>query len=45
MDLFTVPTVPRHLIFDWDSISSSAVVEFIKAMGTKPVRISYRSPC
>ena len=37
-------TTPRYLIFDRDSIFSSAVVEFVKAMGTKPVRISYSSP-
>ena len=35
---------PRYLVFDRDAIFSPAVVEFIKAMGTKPVRISYRSP-
>ena len=37
-------TAPRYLIFDRDSIFSSTVVEFIKAMGTKSVRISYRGP-
>ncbi len=39
-EAFPYDTAPRHLIFDRDSIFSSAVVEFIKAMGTKPVRIS-----
>jgi hypothetical protein len=37
-------TAPRHLIFDRDSIFSSAVVGFVKSMGTKPCRTSYRSP-
>ena len=41
---FPYDSAPKHLIFDRDSIFSAAVVEFIKAMGTKPVRISYRSP-
>ena len=41
---FPYDTAPRYLIFDRDSIFSVAVVEFIKAMGTKPVRISFRSP-
>ena len=43
-EAFPYGTTPRDLIFDRDSIFSSAVVEFVKAMGTKPVRISYRSP-
>ncbi len=43
-DAFPYGTAPRYLIFDRDSIFSSAVVGFIKAMGIKPVRISYRSP-
>lgn len=43
-EAFPYDTAPRYLIFDRDSIFSAAVVEFIKAMGTKPVRISYRSP-
>ena len=43
-EAFPYDTAPRYLIFDRDSIFSPAVVEFIKAMGTKPVRISYRSP-
>ena len=41
---FPYDTAPRYLVFDRDSIFSPAVVEFIKAMGTKPVRISFRSP-
>ena len=44
LEAFPYDTAPRYLIFDRDSIFSSAVVDFIKAMGTKPVRISYRSP-
>ena len=43
-EAFPYDTASRYLIFDRDSIFSSAVVEFIKAMGTKPVRISYRNP-
>ncbi len=43
-EAFPYDTAPRYLIFDRDSIFSSAVVEFVKAMGTNPVRISYRSP-
>ncbi len=43
-EAFPYDTAPRYLIFDRDSIFSPAVVEFIRAMGTKPVRISYRSP-
>ena len=35
---------PRYLIFDRDSIFSSAVVSFVKAMGTKPCRTAYRCP-
>ena len=41
---FPYDTAPRYLIFDRDSAFSAAVVDFIKALGTKPVRISYRSP-
>jgi len=43
-EAFPFETAPRHLIFDRDSIFSAAVVEFVKSMGTKPCRISYRSP-
>ncbi len=43
-EAFPYDTAPRYLIFDRDSIFSYAVVEFVKSMGTKPVRISYRSP-
>jgi len=43
-EAFPFDTAPRHLILDRDSIFNAAVVEFTKAMGTKPLRISYRSP-
>ena len=43
-EAFPYDTAPRYLVFDRDSIFSPAVVEFIRAMGTKPIRISYRSP-
>ena len=32
------------MVFDRDSIFSPAVVKFILAMDTKPLRISHRSP-
>ena len=43
-EAFPYDTAPRYLIFDGDAIFSPAVIEFIRAMGTKPIRISYRSP-
>ena len=43
-EAFPYDTAPRYLVLDRDSIFSPAVVEFIRAMRTKPVRISYRSP-
>ena len=43
-EAFPYDTAPRCLVLDRDSIFSPAVVEFIRAMRTKPVRISYRSP-
>ena len=43
-EAFPYDTAPRYLVFDRDSIFSPAVIEFIRAMRTKPVRISYRSP-
>ena len=46
-EAFPYDTAPRYLFFDRDSIFSAALVEFIniiRAMGTKPIRISYRSP-
>ena len=41
---FPYDTAPKYLIFDRDFIFSAAVIEFIKATGTKPVRTSFRSP-
>lgn len=43
-EAFPFDTAPRFLIFDRDAIFGGAVVEFVKAMGTKPVRTSFRSP-
>jgi putative transposase len=43
-EAFPYDTSPRYLIFDRDSIFSPAVVECIKALGTKPHHISYRRP-
>jgi putative transposase len=43
-EAFPYDTAPRYLIFDRNSTFCAAVVDFIKAMGTKLVRISYRSP-
>ena len=43
-EAFPFDTAPRHLIFDRDSIFSTAVVAFVRSMGTKPCRTSYRSP-
>ncbi len=43
-EAFPYDTAPRYLIFDRDSIFSAAVLRFIEAMGTRPCRISYRSP-
>jgi transposase InsO family protein len=43
-EAFPYDTAPQYLIFDRDSIFSAAVVKFVKAIGTKPRRIAYRSP-
>jgi transposase InsO family protein len=43
-EAFPYDSAPKYLIFDRDSIFSAAVVEFIKAMGTKPIRTSFCSP-
>ncbi len=43
-EAFPYDTAPRYLLFDRDSIFSRAVVKFVEAMGTKPVRTAYRSP-
>jgi transposase InsO family protein len=43
-EAFPYDSAPSYLIFDRDAIFSPRVVAFIKGMGTKPCRISYRSP-
>ena len=43
-EAFPYDTAPRYLVFDRDTIFGSAVVRFIKTLGTKPVRTSFRSP-
>ena len=43
-EAFPCDAAPRYLIFDRDSIFGAAVVEFIKSMGTRSVRTSFRSP-
>ena len=43
-EAFPYDTAPKYLIFDRDFIFNAAVIEFIKATGTKPVRTSFRSP-
>jgi hypothetical protein len=43
-EAFPFETAPQYLIFDRDSIFSAAVVGFVRSMGTKPCRTSYRSP-
>jgi len=43
-EAFPHDTAPKYLILDHDAIFSPEVVRFIKAMGTTPRRISYRSP-
>jgi transposase InsO family protein len=43
-EAFLFEATPRYLIFDRDSIFSAAVVAFIKRLGIKPCRTSYRSP-
>ena len=43
-EAFPFDTAPRYLVFDRDSIFGSAVVKFVKALGTKPCRTAFRSP-
>ena len=43
-EAFPYDTAPRSLVFDRDSIFDPAVVESIRALGTKPRRISYHRP-
>jgi putative transposase len=43
-EAFPYDTAPRHLIFDRDTIFSSAVARFVRAMGTQATRTAYRCP-
>jgi putative transposase len=43
-EAFPFDSAPTYLILDRDSIFSPAVMKVTEAMGTKPWRISYRSP-
>ena len=43
-EAFPYDTAPKYLILDRDTIFSAEVRRFTKAMGTRPRRISYRSP-
>jgi len=41
---FGLDAMPRHLIFDRDSIFSMQVVSTVKSFGIQPTRTAYRSP-
>ena len=43
-EAFPYDTASKHLIVDRDSIFSPVVLSFIRSMGAKPCRTSYRSP-
>ncbi len=43
-EAFPYDTAPRYLVFDRDAIFSAAVVEFIKATGTKPLHLLSPTP-
>jgi hypothetical protein len=43
-EAFGFDAVPRHLIFDRDSIFSAQVVSTVKSFGIEPTRTAYRSP-
>jgi transposase InsO family protein len=43
-ETFGLAVMPRHLIFDRDSIFSAQVVLTVKSFGIKPTRTAYRSP-
>jgi transposase InsO family protein len=43
-EAFPFDAVPRHLIFDRDSIFSAVVVATVKSFGIDPARTSHRSP-
>src|SRR5262249_33362872 len=43
-ETFAYDAVPRHLIFDRDSIFSAQVVSTVNSFGVQPTRTAYRSP-
>ena len=43
-EAFGLDAMPRHLIFDRDSIFSAQVVSTVKSFGITPTRSAYRSP-
>jgi len=43
-ETFGLDVLPRHLIFDRDSIFSAQVVSTVKSFGIAPTRTAYRSP-
>jgi hypothetical protein len=43
-ETFGLAMMPRHLIFDRDSIFSAQVVSTVKPFGIRPTRTAYRSP-
>jgi transposase InsO family protein len=43
-EAFGLDVMPRHLIFDRDSIFSAQVVSAVKSFGIAPARTAYRSP-
>jgi transposase InsO family protein len=43
-ETFRLDVMPRHLIFDRDSIFSAQVVSTVKSFGIAPKRTPYRSP-
>ena len=43
-EAFPYESAPGYLIFDRDDIFNQRVVDFVKSMGTEPVRTAYRSP-
>jgi transposase InsO family protein len=43
-ETFALDVMPRHLIFDRDTIFSAHVVSTVKSFGIEPTRTAYRSP-
>jgi transposase InsO family protein len=43
-ETFGLDAIPRHLIFDRDSIFSAQVVSTVKSFGIEPTRTAFRSP-